>query len=182
MSRTNLFAISFAISVAVLVMAFAGRSSAQASADLTGVVSSEAEGPLEGVVVSAKRAGSTITVSVMTDAQGRYALPANRLEPGAYTNRVRATGYDLDGPSTVDVAAGRGARLDLKLREDEGSRRAAHQWRMVLELAGHPPDEERLAQLHAVPHARTRRAQHAQRGAVGAGAPADGTLRAGKHA
>ena len=107
MSRTNLFAISFAISVAVLVMAFAGRSSAQASADLTGVVSSEAEGPLEGVVVSAKRAGSTITVSVMTDAQGRYAFPANRLEPGAYTIRVRATGYDLDGPSTVDVAAGR---------------------------------------------------------------------------
>jgi hypothetical protein len=70
---------------------------------------------MEGVVVSAKRAGSTMTVSVMTDAQGRFAFPANRLEAGAYAIRIRATGYDLEAPSSVDVATGRTAQLDLKL-------------------------------------------------------------------
>ena len=108
MIRKSLFTISLAISAAVLVFAQSGPA-------LTGIVLSQAEGPMEGVVVSAKRAGSTMTLSVTSDAQGRYAFPANRLEPGSYTIRVRATGYDLEGPSTVDVAAGRPAQLDLKL-------------------------------------------------------------------
>jgi virginiamycin B lyase len=109
------FAISLAISVAILVTVVTSQTSAQASAALTGIVSSQAEGPMEGVVVSAKRAGSTMTVSVMTDAQGRYAFPGNRLEPGAYAIRIRAAGYDLEGASGVDVATGRTAQLDLKL-------------------------------------------------------------------
>jgi len=114
--RTHVFTISLAISVAILVMAATSHTSAQsASAALTGIVSSQADGPLEGVVVSAKRAGSTMTVSVMSDAQGRYAFAGNRLEPGTYAIRVRATGYELEGPSTVDVGAGRAAQLDLKL-------------------------------------------------------------------
>ena len=50
---------------------------------------------------------------------------------------------------------------------------------MVHQLAGHDGDEERPAQLHAVSHARTRRAQHARRGGVDEGARPDGTLRAG---
>ena len=104
----SLFTISLAISAAVLVFAQSGPA-------LTGIVLSQAEGPMEGVVVSAKRAGSTMTLSVTSDAQGCYAFPANRLEPGSYTIRIRATGYDLEGPSTVDVAAGRPAQLDLKL-------------------------------------------------------------------
>ena len=115
--RKNVFTISLAISAAILVVAATGRPAAQASAVLAGIVSAEAEGPLEGVVVSAKRVGSTMTTSVMSDAQGRYAFPAARLEPGAYSIHIRATGYDLDGSSSVDVAAGRTAQLDLKLRK-----------------------------------------------------------------
>ena len=42
---------------------------------------------MEGVVVSAKKDGSTITISVVTDAQGRYAFPADRLEPGKYSHQ-----------------------------------------------------------------------------------------------
>jgi len=49
------------------------------AAALTGVVTSDAEGAMEGVVISAKKAGSTVTVSVMSDAQGHYRFPANRL-------------------------------------------------------------------------------------------------------
>ncbi len=44
----------------------------QAKGALTGQVTSAAEGPMEGVVVTAKRAGSTIAVSVISDAQGQY--------------------------------------------------------------------------------------------------------------
>ena len=87
----------------------AGPAQAQAPAALTGQVSSTEEGNMEGVVVSAKKDGSTISVSVVTDAQGRFSFPANRLEPGKYTLKARAVGYDLPGTITADVAAGKPA-------------------------------------------------------------------------
>ena len=65
------------------------------SAALTGQVTSDAEGTMEGVVVSARKAGSTVTMSVMSDAQGRYSFPADRLSSGKYTIAIRAAGYDL---------------------------------------------------------------------------------------
>src|SRR3974390_1818756 len=76
----------------------------QPAASLTGVVSSDAEGAMEGVVVSAKKTGSTVTVSVISDAQGRYSFPANRLGAGKYSIRIRAIGYELATPATADVA------------------------------------------------------------------------------
>jgi hypothetical protein len=74
------------------------------TAVLTGHVSSEAEGAMEGVVVTAKKPGATVSVSVISDAQGRFSFPANRLEAGKYQLTIRAIGYDLAGPSTADVA------------------------------------------------------------------------------
>jgi virginiamycin B lyase len=88
-------------------------------APLTGKVSSAEEGAMEGVLVSAKRDGATVTVTVVTDQQGRYSFPAGRLEPGHYSLRVRAVGYDLDSPATADVAANTNATVDLKLRKTE---------------------------------------------------------------
>src|SRR6266481_2320797 len=70
------------------------------TAALTGQVTSEAEGAMEGVVVSAKKAGSTVTVSVITNAQGRYSFPANRLSAGKYNITIRAVGFDL-APTTA---------------------------------------------------------------------------------
>src|SRR5580693_8824711 len=67
---------------------------------LTGQVSSAEEGAMEGVLVSAQKDGSTIRTTVVTDAQGRYAFPAARLEPGAYRISIRAVGYELDGAGT----------------------------------------------------------------------------------
>ena len=58
---------------------------------------------MEGVVVSAKKDGSTISVSVVTDAQGRYAFPAARLEPGRYTLKARAAGYEIDAVMSAVV-------------------------------------------------------------------------------
>ena len=49
---------------------------------LAGKVTSQAEGPMEGVIVGAKKAGSTITTWVVSDAQGQYSFPRDKMEPG----------------------------------------------------------------------------------------------------
>src|SRR5262249_10875828 len=90
-------------------------SGAHAQAALTGLVSSSEEGAMEGVLVSAKKEGSTITTTVVTDEQGRYSFPAARMEAGKYSISIRAIGYKLDGPRTVDVPTGTTATADLKL-------------------------------------------------------------------
>jgi virginiamycin B lyase len=82
---------------------------------LTGVVRSAEEGPMEGVVVSAQRTNTPVTVSVVTDDKGRYSFPRGRLEPGRYTLRIRSTGYDLEDPGPVEIASGKAASADLKL-------------------------------------------------------------------
>ena len=75
---------------------------------LTGTVRSQEEGPMEGVLVSAKRDGTTITTTVVTNAQGVYSFPRERLEPGQYNVSIRAVGYVMAGPSPkapVNLAA-----------------------------------------------------------------------------
>src|SRR5262245_55034985 len=84
---------------------------------LTGQVTSDADGAMEGVVVSAKKAGSTVTVSVISDAQGRYQFPSDRLPAGKYTLKTRAIGYNLAGQATADVADEQTTNVDLKLRK-----------------------------------------------------------------
>ena len=90
---------------------------AQSAAGLTGKVTSAEEGPMEGVVVSARKDDSTMTVSAVSDKQGHFSFPASRLEPGRYTLKARAVGYDLDGSNAVDVATGKVAEADLKLKK-----------------------------------------------------------------
>src|SRR5256884_4761882 len=106
--------ISLAAAAVFLLVATASLG-AQAQTALTGLVSSSEEGAMEGVLVSAKKEGSTITTTVVTDAQGRYSFPAARMEPGKYTIAIRAVGYRLDGPKTIDVLAGSAQAADLKL-------------------------------------------------------------------
>lgn len=72
---------------------------------------------MEGVLVSAKRTGSTVTVTVVSDSRGRYAFPANRLEPGTYAISMRAIGYDLVDPGMAMVAAGTATELNLTLQK-----------------------------------------------------------------
>ena len=99
----------------VFAPALSPSAAAQAPAALSGSVSSAEEGMMEGVLVSAKRDGSTTTTTVVSDNQGRYAFPAGRLEPGRYTLTIRAAGYDLAGPNGAEVEAGKTAAADLKL-------------------------------------------------------------------
>jgi streptogramin lyase len=118
MNSRHIFAIALVLVGAAVVFTFIDRTEAQsAPAALTGVVSSQQEAQMEGVLVSAKRAGSTVTVTVATDAQGRYTFPRTRLEPGMYAIRIRAIGYDLDGSSSVQVSGQQPAQFDLKLQK-----------------------------------------------------------------
>jgi virginiamycin B lyase len=84
---------------------------------LTGQVSSVNEGPMEGVLVSARQDGSTVTISVVSDEQGRYNFPSTRIRSGRYTVNIRAVGYEFDGPKDVEVNAEKAVTADLKLRQ-----------------------------------------------------------------
>jgi virginiamycin B lyase len=104
--------------VGLVCLFAAGPSAGQSGPALTGKVAAS-EGPLEGVLVSARRDGSTVTTTVVSDRDGRYAFPAGRLEPGSYGLRIRAVGFDLDGPGEVVVAADKTATADLALRKTQ---------------------------------------------------------------
>jgi streptogramin lyase len=88
---------------------------ASATSKLTGIVSSDAEGPMDGVSVSAKKIPGTITVTVFSDSEGRYAFPQGRLTPGKYLLTIRAIGYDAaDSHMTASVGK-RKTEADIKL-------------------------------------------------------------------
>jgi len=88
-------------------------------AALSGQVTSKEEGPMEGVLVTAKKDASTIAVTVSTDAGGRFSFPASKLDAGHYTIKIRAAGYDLEGPSSVEIKMDGQAQADLKLRKTQ---------------------------------------------------------------
>jgi virginiamycin B lyase len=122
--------------------------SPQAMAQLAGQVTSAEEGPMEGVVVSAKRAGSTITTSVITNAQGRFSIPAARVEPGSYSIEIRATGYELDGPKAATVAAGQPTSADLKLKKTRNLAKQLTNAEWMLSMPG--TEDEKLQMINCV--------------------------------
>jgi hypothetical protein len=133
------------ISTLALVLAIPATVLAdQAPAALTGVVSSAAEGAMEGVVVTAHKDGSIVSVSVTTDAQGRYAFPENRLEPGHYNLAIRAVGYDISAPAAADVVAEKTTSSDIKLDKTKNlaSQLTNAEWMMSI-----PGTEDQKAML-----------------------------------
>jgi hypothetical protein len=97
--------------------AFSGAGAQSPAPALTGQVSAADAGALEGVLVSAQKSQSSITITVVSDQNGRFSFPAAKLSSGHYALRIRATGYELDGPPATDVADGKTANVDLKLRK-----------------------------------------------------------------
>src|SRR3979490_2165242 len=85
-----------------LGVGFAGPLGAQgnqrAAAALAGRVSSDTEGPMEGVLGRAKGIGRTVSVTVVTDRNGEYSFPATPLTPQTYNLDIRAAGYELANP------------------------------------------------------------------------------------
>jgi virginiamycin B lyase len=124
---------------------------AQTAVALTGRVSSAEEGPMEGVLVSAKAPGS-ITVTVVSDAEGRYTFPAARLNAGPATIRIRAVGYDLESPRSVTIAKNQTVSADLKLAKtaDLASQLSNSEW-----LESFPGTEQQKASVRACAHCHT---------------------------
>jgi virginiamycin B lyase len=98
-----------------LVFSGLGLGATEAAPALSGKVTSQAESAMEGVIVGAKKAGSSISVWVVSNSQGRYAFPRERLEPGKYAISVRAAGYELP-KSSVEVTL-EPTHLDLQLEK-----------------------------------------------------------------
>src|ERR1700694_5765718 len=71
-------AVAAAVAAWLLMSAVSAGAPAAAPA-LNGKIVSDREGPMEGVLVSAKKPGTSITVTVVSDAKGDYAFPADRL-------------------------------------------------------------------------------------------------------
>jgi streptogramin lyase len=120
------------------------RGDTTAKPALTGVVSAPGERSMEGVLVSARQDGSTITTTVVSDERGQYAFPASRLRPGRYTLTVRAVGYELDGPNAAHVTGDATASANLTLRKTTNlaSQLTDAEW-----LASIPGTEDQKKQL-----------------------------------
>src|SRR6516162_2155958 len=138
--------------IAGFVVLFARHAQTQGSSALTGRITSAEEGPMEGVLVSAKRAGSTLTTTVVSDEQGRYRFPSSKLLPGQYAVRIRAVGYDLESARDVTVTSGQTATADLNLvkARDIASELSNSEW-----LQSFPGTEQEKASIRACTHCHT---------------------------
>lgn len=89
---------------------------------------------MAGVLVSAKRDGSTITTTVVTDSSGHFQFPRDRLSPGSYHLAIRATGYELSAPATAIVVETRTSSANLNLRPASNLARqlTAAEWLMSM--------------------------------------------------
>jgi streptogramin lyase len=133
-------------------LALALRGQTSSSIALSGQVTSAVEGPLEGVLVSAKKSGSTITTTVVSDSRGRFEFPASKLEPGQYSLRIRAAGYELDSSKTIEVTKAAAATADLKLipSHDLAAQISNSEW-----LMSFPGTEQQRSSIRACTHCHT---------------------------
>ena len=169
---------------------------AQNAVALTGQVTSAVEGAMEGVLVNAKK--GTITITVVSDEQGRYSFPASKLAPGQYSLSIRAIGYDLDNSKTVEVGPRTTTHnLTLKKTEDLAAQMSNGEWMhsipgtdqqkgMLLGCVGchtlerfmrSAHDAKTLDESHAAAHAGLRQSEHRAEPANAARRAADGGAR-----
>src|SRR5437867_9489531 len=112
---------------------------------LTGTISSRAGQKLEGVTVSAKMDGSTITTSVYTDETGRYYFPP--LPAGKYRLWAQALGFET-AKGTVDLSAAR--QQDLLLEQITDAEKRIRQMSSEMLAAALPeatPDDARIKRI-----------------------------------
>jgi virginiamycin B lyase len=106
----------------------------QPVAALTGVVTSDAEGLMGGVLVTARPEGANMTVTVISDEQGRYVFPPGKLQSGKHTLTIRAVGYDLAAQTPAEIKPGKPAHADIKLvkAKDLASQLTGAEWMMSI--------------------------------------------------
>jgi virginiamycin B lyase len=114
----------------------------QGSFILTGAVKSEKGEKLEGVVVSAKADGQTMTTSVFTDQGGNYYFPA--LPPGKYRTWAQAQAYET-AKNEIDLT--RTQSVDFTLQPMKDYFRQLSGDEMVTALPETTPYERRMKQV-----------------------------------
>ncbi len=144
--RTHGYLLSVATGVAIATTSSAPLS-AQAPAALSGKVSAAGEAALEGVLVSAKKAGGTITITVVSDEKGGFSFPAAKLSPGQYNLSIRAIGYDLDGPKQVEIGSAP-ATADIKLNKTRNLSRQLTNAEWITSMPG--TQQQKLSMLGCV--------------------------------
>ena len=151
MRTRSLWLVAAACVVVVVVQTANGalRAQPESPVALTGTVASADEGSMEGVLVSAKKSGSTVTITVVSDSRGRYRFPSTTLPPGQYALGIRAVGYDLDGSSGVEIAPGKATTVNLTLRKahDLASQLSNTEW-----LASFPGTAQQKASVRNCAH------------------------------
>jgi virginiamycin B lyase len=136
----------------VLALDLPSPTLAQSQAALSGVVSSDGEPAMEGVLVTVKQAGSKRATTVVTGSDGRYQFPRARLEPGSYAVSIRAVGYDLASEPTVSIAASGTTTANLTLRKAHNlaSQLTNSEW-----LASFPGTDQQRASVRGCAHCHT---------------------------
>src|SRR6266571_1479511 len=127
---------------AIIVMVTATQAADQL---LTGAISSRAGQKLEGVTVSGKMEGSTITTSVYTDETGGYYFPP--LPAGKYRVWVQALGFET-AKSSVDLNAARHQDFVLEQITDPEKRiRQMPSEMLAAALPEATPDDARIKRI-----------------------------------
>src|SRR6516162_2374264 len=139
--RGNLLA-----SVAGLAVGFAA-SGASADQLLTGSITSASGQKLEGVQVSAKKEGATITTSVYTDLNGEYFFPA--MADGKYRVWAQALGFETV-KGEVDLTGARSH--DFKLAALTDPEQKIKQMPSEMLAAALPDESEADAQMKRIFH------------------------------
>jgi streptogramin lyase len=116
MTLSSLSVAFAAAATLILPTAVPIANAAAAGAALSGQVTSPQGAPMEGVLVSATRDGSSITMTVVSDGAGQYSFPASALAPGRYHLDVRAIGYAIAGPSDITLPSPDTMTANLSLR------------------------------------------------------------------
>src|SRR3954470_11804854 len=88
--------------------------SAADAATLTGTVTGPDGAPFRAAFVQARHAGLKMTVSVLTDNQGKYIV--ENLPAGDYTLGIRAIGYEADPKSAIKLTAEQNLAQDFALK------------------------------------------------------------------
>src|SRR5215468_9063007 len=121
---------------------------AHAQVALSGQVTSAEEGAMEGVLVSAKKEGATVTITVVSDASGQFSFPASKLGAGKYTLSIRAIGYDLQGPQSVELAGDKTGTADVRLVKTKNISRQLSNGEWIMSVPGN--QQQKLSLLNCV--------------------------------
>jgi cytochrome c5 len=138
---TNMRSILLA-SAALMITGFSAQAADQR---LAGAITSASGQKLEGVTVSAKRDGTTVTTSVYTDQDGNYYFPP--LADGKYQVWAQALGFETTKGS-VDLTATRKHNIALKPMTDREA--MIRQLPSELLVAALPEDTEDDARIKKI--------------------------------